>query len=114
LQALQFWPSTHPLVTNYIALAGDFGGTTLIADLCASATGCAPSVHQQAPGSVYLAAQDKHALVPTTPIYTTQDEVTKPETGANITSYLEGATVVAVQDEALCGASHAANHVGML
>ncbi len=110
-QALQFFPSTQPLVQNYIALAGDFKGTTLSVGICSIA--CAASVHQQTAGSDYLGVQADQALVPTTSIFTVQDEVIQPETGRNPTSDLDGASVIAVQDEAFCGADHDASHVEM-
>lgn len=56
--ALTFWPSTQRLVTQYIALAGDFHGTVSGRLLCNGITPCGASIWQQSVGSKYLAAQN--------------------------------------------------------
>ncbi|SCZ95956.1 BZ3500_MvSof-1268-A1-R1_Chr8-1g09908 [Microbotryum saponariae] len=122
--ALQFWPSTQALVSSFIALAGDFHGTTTSVLLCGTAVSfCAASVKQQTKGSRYLAAQNsaamgsaRSALVPTTSIFTRLDDVIQPEgpTNAEATSFLPGASNFALQDATICGSIHYANHVAML
>ncbi|KAL8276964.1 hypothetical protein RQP46_010599 [Phenoliferia psychrophenolica] len=102
--ALTFWPSIQPLVSNYIALAGDFH-----------------AFWQQTINSRYLGAQNSmlpggggRAQVPTTSIYTQYDDVIQPETGPfGPTSYLEGAGVHSLQDGDVCGPAHIADHFAM-
>ncbi|KAM0792090.1 hypothetical protein ACM66B_004794 [Microbotryomycetes sp. NB124-2] len=125
--AVTFWPSIRSSITNYIALAPDFHGTTQGLLLCNPLTAgvnatCNPSVWQQTFGSKYLAAQNSpksgsgaSALVPTTSIFTLTDEIvqpTAPRTGAS--SYLPGAQVHAVQDLDMCGPLHGADHFSMV
>lgn len=38
------------------------------------------------------------------------DEVIAPETGPNATSILPGATMIILQDDAICGSNHYAEH----
>lgn len=110
--ALIFWPSIQRLVQQYIALAGDFRGTAGGLLLCNPITSsCVPSVWQQTTGSNYMRAQNSmlaggggRALVPTTSIYTTTDEVVTPQFPRLIaSSNLAGAAVYALQDLNYCG-----------
>lgn len=57
---------------------------------------------QQTVGSHYLNAQNSkgnQALVPTTSLYTIEDDIIQPEIGPNPTSQLPGASVITVQRE---------------
>lgn len=65
-----------------------------------TAGGCEPSVIQQTVGSHYLNAQNSkgnQALVPTTSLYTIEDDIIQPEVGPSPTSNLPGASVITVQ-----------------
>lgn len=89
--ALQFYPSTIPLVQNYIGLAPDFKGTAESLALCLKGVGhptCAKSVWQQTVGSRYLKAQNSmkvggggRALVPTTAILTVSSRARRYHSG---------------------------------
>lgn len=72
--------------------------------------GCQSSIIQQTIGSHFLGAlltKGNQALVPTTSIFTTYDEVIQPEINP-VTSQLNGATNVRVQD--YCGAGYLVEH----
>ncbi|KAM0792091.1 hypothetical protein ACM66B_004795 [Microbotryomycetes sp. NB124-2] len=106
--ALTFWPSTRPLVQNYIALAGDFKGTALGYFLTVPQF-ATESIIQQTVPSRYLTAQNNpfgggKALVPTTSVYTVTDDIVQPQSPQPIaSSNLPGASVHAIQDLDFCG-----------
>ncbi|KAL8279509.1 hypothetical protein RQP46_008071 [Phenoliferia psychrophenolica] len=120
--ALIFWPSIHSLVSQYLALAADFHGTLEFEDCMAATGGCSASVWQQRSSSTYLKAQNNpmpggggRALVPTTSIFTIQDDVVLPENPRlSASSYLPGAGVHALQDDDICGPTHVADHFTMI
>ncbi|BGP11008.1 hypothetical protein JCM10049v2_006902 [Rhodotorula toruloides] len=112
--ALDFWPSYRPLVSAFVALAGDFHGTGEGPPAClvldATTGGCDPSVIQQSVGSNFLNALNSRggvALVPTTSIYTIFDDVIQPEL-IPATTLLSGATNVRLQD--YCGPGYLVDH----
>ncbi|KAF7983295.1 hypothetical protein HWV62_22959 [Athelia sp. TMB] len=118
--ALLYWPSIQPLVSRYIALAGDFHGTDEGPLACAAEDllrgGCQASVLQQTSGSKLLAAQNTRgntALVPTTSIYTKYDEIIQDEI-IHPTSILPGADNYALQDLDVCGPLHLCDHFTMV
>ncbi|KAK4052967.1 hypothetical protein OIO90_004091 [Microbotryomycetes sp. JL221] len=125
--AITFWPSIRSLISQYIALAPDFKGTTQGLLLCNPVAGgalptCNPSLWQQTAGSKYLAAQNspksgsgRTALLPTSSIYTLTDEIVQPTLPRlNASAYLPGASVFALQDINVCGPLHAADHFSMV
>lgn len=131
--ALDFWPSYRPLVSAFVALAGDFHGTGEGPPAClvldATTGGCDPcesfcllrtlprltsprpaAVIQQSVGSNFLKALSSRggvALVPTTSVYTIFDDIIQPEL-INATSLLSGATNVRLQD--YCGPAYLVDH----
>ncbi|KAK4052968.1 hypothetical protein OIO90_004092 [Microbotryomycetes sp. JL221] len=117
--ALLFWPSTRPLVQNYIALSGDFKGTAL-GYLLTVPQLATESIIQQTVPSKYLTAQNNplgggKALVPTTSIYTITDDIVEPQfPKAVASSNLPGASVHALQDLDFCGPAKLADHFTML
>lgn len=60
--SLLYWPSTRNMVSRYIALSGDFHGTSEGPLFCSAEDlarqGCQVSIIQQSIGSMYLAAQN--------------------------------------------------------
>jgi len=119
--ALDFWPSTRPLVSDYISLAGTFHGSGEGVIACTqqdlTQDGCLVSYIQQTTGSYYLQAQNTRggaALVTTTSIYTHYDDIIQPENGPNPTSVLPGAANFALQDLDICGPAHVADHFMMV
>ncbi|OAV93157.1 hypothetical protein, variant [Puccinia triticina 1-1 BBBD Race 1] len=116
--AFTFWPSTRRLVTNFIALASPFHGTyaaNVVCPLLEVAGGCLPAVWQMMVNSRFQQALNARApnsgaraLVPTTSIYSYDDEIVLPQVGGRPISALDGASNIAVQD--VCGAQHFADH----
>lgn len=115
--AIVFWPSARRLVRNMITLASPFHGTVDANVLCPVSEligGCLPAVFQMASNSRFIRAltapvygSGATALVPTTSIYTLQDEVV-PQVGSRPTSSLPGASNIALQQ--ICGMGHVADH----
>ncbi|CAD6908097.1 unnamed protein product [Tilletia laevis] len=102
---LTFFPQVRAKVANFVSLAGDFRETTMVGLLI----GISPhkqvpaSVWQQAPNSQLLTALANagglEAIVPTTSIYSSSDEIVQPENNStSASSYLTGATNVLAQD----------------
>lgn len=118
--ALNFWPSTRPMVKHFFSLAGDFHGTGEGIFACAAEQaleqGCFPSLWQQDIGSNFLNALNKHgntALVDTISLFTIYDDVIQPENPrSSATSVVPNALSLAVQD--LCTPAHPADHFTML
>ncbi|PWN46955.1 alpha/beta-hydrolase [Violaceomyces palustris] len=104
--ALTFFPSLKGQVRQLVAFAPDYRGTIGAAalDLIGAAS---ESVWQQTTLSHFTVALANagglKALVPTTNLYSTNDEVVQPESGGPLieSSYLDGASNVKVQDT--CG-----------
>lgn len=108
--ALNFWPSTRPLVKSFTSLAGDFNGTDEGPFLCSignlTSTGCTPATIQQSTTrltgggpSAFLAALHTFggkALVKTTSLFTRYDDVIQSEQEPYPTSRLPGADSIAV------------------
>ncbi|KAA1094540.1 hypothetical protein PGT21_024414 [Puccinia graminis f. sp. tritici] len=107
--ASTFWPSIHNLVRGHVSLAPSMKGTASNLLLCPGsnlAGGCLPSILQQSMGSTYMTAanSDKdtrsaaYALIPSTIIYTTSDEIVTPQLGDMASSRLIGASNIALQE----------------
>ncbi|WAR52664.1 hypothetical protein PtB15_2B88 [Puccinia triticina] len=117
-----FWPSIHKLVRGHISLAPSMKGTASNLLLCPGSTiagGCLPSILQQSMGSTYMNAANSnkdtrsaaYALIPTTIIYTTSDEIVTPQLGSLASSRLIGASNIALQQ--ICPLSVNVDHFGM-
>jgi triacylglycerol lipase len=99
--ALTFWPSTRPLVSDYISLAGDHHGASGADGVCATGS-CPVSIWQQRPSSQLLAALNRPFEVPpgvpTTSVFSDTDEIVQPESnGPAATSWLRGASNIDIQ-----------------
>lgn len=100
--ALTYWPSLRPLVSDVLAAAGTQHGTTASSRSCSEASPCPPAYWQQAAGSQLLRALNRQpfeAPGPTawTTVRSASDETVQPQSGANPTSALEGATNILIQ-----------------
>lgn len=97
LWALRFWPDLRSKVSDVIALAAPFGGTSGAAQLCRSVRRCPVPYWQIATGSAYLGAL-LAAPLPAGPSYTSiataYDEVITPQPTA---STLVGARNITLQ-----------------
>ncbi|KAL9932485.1 hypothetical protein V8E36_008602 [Tilletia maclaganii] len=103
--ALTFYPNIRCKVDRVIAFAPDYRGTNLVPSLLAGTqiVRLPPSVWQQAEGSQLTTALKNAggltAIVPTTNIYSSTDEIVQPSDGTILaTGYLTGATNVLAQD----------------
>ncbi|KAI9613451.1 hypothetical protein H4Q26_010055 [Puccinia striiformis f. sp. tritici PST-130] len=83
------------------------------------AGGCLPSILQQSMGSTYMNAANSqkdnrsaaYALIPSTIIYTTSDEIVTPQWGELASSRLIGASNIALQQ--ICPLSFNVDHFAM-
>jgi len=123
--ALTFWPSLQPLILNYFAIAGTFKGPVEAEPMCWLENlwgGCLPSPLQLKPNSRYMKAQNSEAdeysgskaHVKTISIYSIYDQILQWEGNKGKTSYLEGATMLSLQSEELCGKGHIVGHLGIV
>ncbi|POW00226.1 hypothetical protein PSTT_13270, partial [Puccinia striiformis] len=95
-----------------------FHGTTLASVVCPLLDvigGCLPALFQMISSSRLVKALNApvpgsgaRALVPTTSVYSRNDEIVVPQTGSRPISALDGASNIAVQD--ICGVTHVADH----
>ncbi|KEI41569.1 uncharacterized protein L969DRAFT_45754 [Mixia osmundae IAM 14324] len=116
--ALDFYPSTVPLVSMFFAMAPDLRGTLdgnlgCFADEAFTKT-CAASFWQQAQGSNLLKALNINAgsqIVPTTAIATLEDEIVTPQTPPLPASFIPGATNILIQSPDACGPLHVVDHL---
>lgn len=115
--ALQFWPSTRNVTSAFVALSPDFAGIDYKHNMLILASGifqdgvCHESLWQQGIGSKFYAALRSHdfkAQVPTTVVWTEQDEFVRPTTK---NSQLPSAKVISVQE--ICP-WHLTEHIGMV
>ncbi|KAF1984818.1 alpha/beta-hydrolase, partial [Aulographum hederae CBS 113979] len=91
--ALKYWPSARSKVEDFVAFAPDFHGTTMTDLSCKLLSdGCAPAVLQQGYTSALIttlrASDGSTAYVPTTTLYSAQDEIVQPQSGTNASAYL--------------------------
>ncbi|CAD7060991.1 hypothetical protein CF336_g6762 [Tilletia laevis] len=100
---LTFFPQVREKDANFVSLAGDFRGTTngIIYDISSNKQVPAVIWQQAADSQIFTAlanAGGLTAIVPTTSIYSSSDEIVKPENNStSATSYLAGATNVLAQ-----------------
>ncbi|KAA1116680.1 hypothetical protein PGT21_022729 [Puccinia graminis f. sp. tritici] len=116
--ALTFWPSIRRMVMGFVALASPFHGTyasSIVCQVDELIGGCLPALFQLQTNSQFMRALNAPvmgsgavALVPTTNIYTLEDEIVLPQVGGRPISYLNGASNMALQE--VCGATHVADH----
>lgn len=99
--ALTYWPSLRKMVSDVIAVAGTQHGSNIIGP-CSSSKPCVPAEWQQLAGSKLLNAINREpdespGTTSWTTIRTSTDEVVQPQTGANPTSSLKGASNILIQ-----------------
>jgi hypothetical protein len=92
---LKYWSSTRGVVSNLIADAPDFHGSTLAYNVCPifPKLPCAPAIAQQVYESNFITTLRKNggdsAYMPTTVIYSLTDTFAQPKFGGTLaTSYL--------------------------
>jgi hypothetical protein len=122
--SLKYWASTRSVVSDFVALAPDFKGTTEADLICSGLTLplCTPSIKQQSNKSKFISVLRNNggdsAYVPTTTFYSATDEIVQPQTGTGASSYLLDARNVGVtnnQVQALCpGTIQVVLHEGVL
>ena len=99
--ALTYWPSLRPMVSDVIAVAGTQHGSNIIGP-CSASKPCVPAEWQQLAGSRLLNAINRQpdespGSTSWTTVRTATDEVVQPQTGANPTSSLKGASNILIQ-----------------
>lgn len=102
---LKYFPDTRDAVAGLVSLSGSHHGTVLSEQLGVCATPCAPSFHQQAAGSRFMAAlNDGPETLPGidySSIWTRLDEVVVPNFGEDASSRLRGGDPERVRNIAL-------------
>lgn len=105
IQALKYWPSTRKVVNDFIALSPDFKGST-VGRNWADYFRWQPAIYQQDAKSKFIstlrADSGDSAFVPTTTIYSSDDEFVMPQDWDNASGSLKderkvGASNVLVQ-----------------
>lgn len=99
--ALTYWPSLRTKVSDVIAVAGTQHGSNIIGP-CSVSKPCIPAEWQQLAGSNLLKAinaepDETPGSTSWTTVRTSTDEVVQPQTGANPTSSLKGASNILIQ-----------------
>ena len=118
--ALNYWPSTRSVVSNFIPISGDLHGTQLAYFICPGfpRNPCPPSVIQQEYNSRFIAtlrnAGGSSAYVPTTSVYSAFDEIVQPQEGAGASAYTLDAGKVGVSNTELQNACTVAQPGGTL
>lgn len=92
--ALKYWPSTHKVVTDFVALSPEFHGTQTVNLICPQFPGiaCDPSFVQQAYDSEWITAlredDGASAYVPTTTVYSSSDQIIQPQSGSGASGFI--------------------------
>jgi hypothetical protein len=100
--ALTYWPSLRKRVGDVVAVAGTQHGTTV--GTCSKKEPCTPAGWQQKRRSHLLAALGREPdetpgnSIGWTTVRSSTDEVVQPQTGANPTSSLDGASNILIQN----------------
>ncbi|KAJ5825913.1 hypothetical protein N7474_003051 [Penicillium riverlandense] len=101
--ALKYWPSTRPVVADFVAISPDFHGTVEANFLCPALdySACTPSIFQQEWTAQFIqvlrADDGDSAYVPTTTVYSSSDEIVEPQSGgSNASAFLRDARGVGV------------------
>lgn len=90
--ALKYWPSTRPVVSDFVAISPDLNGTTVFGtgsyfENVEGIIPLAPALLQQLSESVFIktlrANGGDSAYVPTTTIYSNADDIVSPQEGTN-------------------------------
>ncbi|KAI8446804.1 hypothetical protein BY996DRAFT_6433982 [Phakopsora pachyrhizi] len=115
---IAFWPSLKAYVWGFVAIAPPMRGTAAPAACTALVAigGCFPALLQMNLNSEYMralnagtdAGSGAYAQVPTTTVYSANDEIVTPNIGRNAVSYLEGASNIMIQN--ICGVAHVVDH----
>lgn len=115
---LTFWLSLRRMVRNLITIASPWRGSAtgdVACGVLSLAGGCLPALLQQSSMSRAMRALNApvpgsgaYAAVPTTSIYTLNDEIVTPQTGPMPASAQPGAVNIALQE--VCGRAHVADH----
>lgn len=98
--AVKYWPSTRPIVSDFVAISPDLAGTTVGGPLQATSglIAIAPALLQQEAKSKLVATLRANggdsAIVPTTTIYSSADEVVSPQTGSTASGFFKQANGV--------------------
>jgi len=124
--ALKYWPSTRPVVDDFVAVSGDIHGT-IIASAIEPVQGLIPlppSLIQQESNSEFIATllnpNGASALVTTTSVYSSTDEVVQPQTGTAASGFFGSANGIAATNyevQTICAGLPAGGvytHEGML
>jgi len=124
--ALKYWPSTRPVVEDFVAVSGDIHGTD-IASAIEPVQGLVPlppSIIQQEYNSEFIATlrnpDGASALVTTTSVYSATDEVVQPQQGTNASAFFGSANGIAATNyevQTVCAGELAGGvytHEGML
>lgn len=98
---LKHWPSTRDVVSSFVAISASFNGSSIYNDRLSQLWRLAcPSLLQQMSNSTFVAtlrdAEGDSAYVPTTSIYTVDDEIIIPQQGENASARLGDARGVGV------------------
>lgn len=122
-QALKYWPSTRSIVNDFIALSPDFNGST-VGHGWADWFRWAPAVYQQDADSKFIstlrADGGDSAYVPTTAIYSNDDEVVIPQGWDNASGSLKDEREIGRSNillQSICNnlpAGTSVGHTGML
>ena len=102
--ALKYWPSTNSIVSNFVALSPGFYGTQNANWICAKYPGiaCDPSLTQLNSTSNFISTLRSNggdsAYVPTTTIYSSGDQIIRPQSGSGASGLLSDGRHVGVSN----------------
>jgi hypothetical protein len=124
--AFKYWPSTRAITSDLISISPDFHGSVLVSYSCPGVASpyCTPAIIQQGYNSNFIttlrANGGDSAYVPTTTIYSANDEVVQPQTGTIASGYINDARGVGASNtmiQAACAGYPAGGnytHAGVL
>lgn len=92
--ALKYWPSTRPVVSDFVAISGDLNGTNVGSVDAVQGTVPAPAaLFQQESDAVFIKTIRNNggdsAYVPTTSIYSNTDQVISPQNGTDASAFFK-------------------------
>jgi len=124
--ALKYWPSTRPVVDDFVAVSGDIHGTNIASAIepIQSLIPEPPSLYQQENNSQFIATllnpNGASALVTTTSVYSSTDEIVQPQSGTTASAFFGSANGIAATNyevQTVCAGQTAGGdytHEGML